>query len=120
MPFYEITYIARQEITEKDVEKLTNEVSTLIQSGGGKIIKTEYWGLRNFAYEMNKAKRGHYSLIGFEAPGAAIKEVERNMKLNENISRFLTVNVEKISREPSPIISNDNAEDEFELKIETQ
>jgi small subunit ribosomal protein S6 len=120
MAQYEITYIARQEIAENDVEKLTNEFTKLLEAGGGKIIKTEYWGLRNFAYEMNKAKRGHYTLIGVDSPAPAVKELERQMRLHENVTRYLTIAVEKVSRDPSPIISNDNTDDDFELKIEAQ
>jgi small subunit ribosomal protein S6 len=120
MPQYEITYIARQEIAENDVEKLTGEFSKLLETGGGKIIKTEYWGLRNFSYEMNKSKRGHYTLIGVDAPAPAVKELERQMRLHENVMRYLTIAVEKVSRDPSPIISNDNSDDDFELKIEAQ
>ena len=117
MPNYEITYIARQEIAENDVEKMTEEFSKLLASGGGKVIKTEYWGLRNFAYEIKKAKKGHYAFIGADAPAPIVKELERQMKLHENVVRQLTVKVDKISRDPSPIISNDN--EEFELKIDT-
>ncbi len=119
MALYEITYIARQEIAEKDVEKMTNDFSKALESGGGKIIKTEYWGLRSFAYEIKKAKKGHYTLIGCDAPAATVKELERNLRLHEDVVRHLTIAVEKISRDPSPIISNDN-DDEFELKIDTQ
>lgn len=118
MALYEIVYIARQEISENDVEKITEELTKLIQKDGGKILKTEYWGLRSFAYEIKKAKKGHYTLIGVEAPADAIKELERNMRLHENIVRSLTVRVEKISREPSAIMQN-NADDDFELKIDT-
>jgi small subunit ribosomal protein S6 len=116
MPNYEITYIARQEIAENDVEKMTEEFSKMLATGGGKVIKTEYWGLRNFAYEIKKAKKGHYAFIGVDAPAAIVKELERQMKLHENVVRQLTVKVEKISREPSAIISDEA--DDFELKID--
>ena len=117
MALYEIVYIARQEIQENDVEKIGEELAKILEKDGGKVLKTEYWGLRSFSYEMKKAKKGHYSLIGVEAPPVAIKELERNMKLHEHIVRFLTVRVNKISREPSAIMSN--ADDDFELKIDT-
>lgn len=118
MALYEIVYIARQEISENDVEKINEEFTKLLEKNQGKILKTEYWGLRNFAYEIKKAKKGHYSLIGVDAPPATVKELERNMRLHENVVRFLTVRVNKISREPSAIMQN-NVEDDFELKIET-
>jgi small subunit ribosomal protein S6 len=118
MALYEIVYIARQEISENDVEKITEEFSKLIEKDGGKVLKTEYWGLRSFSYEIKKAKKGHYTLLGVEAPAEAIKELERNMRLHENVVRNLTVRVSKISREPSSIMQN-NADDDFELKIDT-
>ena len=118
MALYEIVYIARQEISENDVEKVTEEFTKLLEKDGAKILKTEYWGLRSFSYEIKKAKKGHYTLIGVDAPPEAIKEVERNMRLHENVVRNLTVRVEKISREPSSIMQN-NADDDFELKIDT-
>ena len=118
MPLYEITYIVRQELTENDVEKITGELTKLLEKEGGKVVKSEYWGLRAFAYEMKKARRGHYELIAVDAPAAAVKELERNMRLHENITRFLTVRVEKISREPSPIMQA-AGDDDFDLKIDT-
>jgi len=117
MPNYEITYIARQEISENDVEKITDGFTKLLSDNGGKVIKTEYWGLRNFTYEIKKAKNGHYAFMGVDAPAPAVKELERNMKLHENVVRFLTIKVDKISREPSAIIRTD-VEDDFELKID--
>lgn len=118
MALYEIVYIARQEISENDVEKVTEEFTKLLEKNEAKVLKTEYWGLRNFSYEMKKSKKGHYSLIGVDAPSAAVKELERNMRLHEHVIRSLTIRVNKISREPSAIMQN-NVEDDFELKIET-
>jgi small subunit ribosomal protein S6 len=117
MPNYEITYIARQEITEGEVEKITDSFGKLLSDQGGKVIKTEYWGLKNFTFEIKKAKSGHYAFMGVDASAPAIKELERNMKLHENVLRFLTIKVDKISREPSAIMKTDEADD-FELKIE--
>lgn len=118
MALYEIVYIARQEISENDVEKVTEEFSKLLEKNGGKILKTEYWGLRAFSYEIKKAKKGHYTLIGVDAPAGAVKELERSMRLHEQVVRSLTIRVNKISREPSAIMQN-NADDDFELKIDT-
>ncbi len=117
MTNYEITYIARQEITESDVEKMTDSFTKLLSDLGGKVIKTEYWGLRNFTYLIKKSKSGHYAFMGVDAPSPAVKELERNLKLHENVLRHLTVKVEKISRDPSPII-NPDTDDDFELKLD--
>ncbi len=117
MALYEIVYIARQEIPETEVEKITDEFSKILEKNKGKVLKTEYWGLRQFAYEIKKAKKGHYTLIGIDAPAEAVKELERNIRLHENVVRHLTVSVNKISREPSAIMQN-NADDDFELKID--
>ncbi len=118
MALYEIVYIARQEISENDVEKITEEFSKLLEKLKGKVLKTEYWGLRSYAYEIKKAKKGHYTLIGVDAPPEAIKELERNMRLHENVIRNLTVRVNQISREQSSTMQN-NVENDFELKIDT-
>ena len=110
MSIYEITYIARQEITEKDVEAITKTFADLISKEGGKILKTEYWGLREFAYEIKKAKKGHYAHIVAEAASSIIKEANRQMRLHEDILRELTVVVNEFNKEPSAILNKEEDE----------
>jgi len=105
MPLYESTFIARQDISSADVDKLTEQFSGIITAGGGKIIKTEYWGLRSLAYKVKKNKKGHYVMLGIEASPAALKEMERNIGLNEDVIRHLTVRVEEIEKSQSPVMT---------------
>lgn len=108
MPLYESTFIARQDISLADVERLTKEFSSIIETNGGKVVKQEQWGLRNLAYIINKNKKGHYVFFGLDAPAAAVKEMERKLGLNEDVIRHLTVRVEAISKEPSAILQSNS------------
>lgn len=112
MPIYETVLIARQDLNPQQVEKLTNDFADIIKREKGKVLKTEQWGLRNFAYKINKAKKGHYTLIETDCEPAALHEMERNIRLHEDVVRHLTTRLEVPSKGPSVIIdkNNDNAE----------
>ncbi len=112
MPIYETVLIARQDLNPQQVEKLTTDFTDILKKQGGKVLKTEQWGLRTFAYKINKAKKGHYTLIESDAPPAAVLEMERNMRLNEDVVRHLTTRLEAPTKGPSVIIdkNNDNAD----------
>ena len=105
MPLYEHVYIARQDISPAQVESLTDQLQSIVKDNGGKIAKHEYWGLRNMQYKIKKNRKGHYTLMNIEAPAAAITELERQMKINEDILRFLTLRVEEHDTDPSPVMS---------------
>ena len=107
MPLYESIFIARQDVPTTQVEALTKIFSDIVEKDGGKIVKTEAWGLRNLAYRINKNKKGHYVLMALDAPPAAIAEMERNMKLNEDVLRYMTVRVEQHEAGPSAILRKD-------------
>ncbi len=104
MPLYESIFIARQDVATTQVEALAKAFSDIIVKDGGKVTKTEPWGLRNLAYRINKNKKGHYVLMNIDAPPAAIAEMERNMKLNEDVLRFMTIRVEEHEAGPSAIL----------------
>ena len=108
MPIYETVLIARQDLNVAQVEKLTSDFTEILKKEGGKVLKTEQWGLRTFAYKINKAKKGHYTLIESDAPPAAVLEMERNMRLNEDVVRHLTTRLEEASKGPSVIIDKNN------------
>ncbi|WPY00335.1 30S ribosomal protein S6 [Candidatus Trichorickettsia mobilis] len=112
MAFYESVFIIRQDISSSDVDKIIDDFTKIAKDNGSTIIKTEYWGLRTLAYEINNNTKGHYVFLGLEAKAAAIQEMERKMKLSENIIRFLTINVESISSEPSPILKSKHIDSE--------
>jgi small subunit ribosomal protein S6 len=101
MPLYEHVFLARQDISTQQVEALTKEYSDVITSGGGKVGKTEYWGLKSLAHKIKKNRKAHYSLINIEAPPAAVAEMERLMGLSTDVIRFLTIKVEEHETEPS-------------------
>jgi len=112
MTFYELTFIIRQDISSVDVDKIINEFTNIINENSGKVVKTEYWGVRPLAYEIANNKKGHYVFFGLEAAPSVIQEVERKMKLSENIIRFLTIKVDEIAKEPSPILRGKYSESE--------
>jgi len=112
MPLYETVFIARQDISAKQVEDLASNFSKIVNDNGGETKRTESWGLRNLAYRIKKNRKGHYTLFHFDAPFKAIAEMERNMKLNEDILRFMTVRIEKLPEGPSAILKQSDDSDE--------
>ncbi len=105
MPLYEHIFIARQDISPAQVEGLTETLQKVITENGGKIAKSEYWGLRSLQYKIKKNRKGHYSLFNIEAPAAVVHELERQEKINEDILRSLTIRVEAHDETPSPVLS---------------
>lgn len=104
MPFYETVFIARQDLSEAQVKDLTDGYQKIITEAGGKIHKIENWGLRNLAYRINKNRRGHYVLIESDVEAPAIHEMERTMRLNEDILRYMTTREDALSTGPSIIM----------------
>ena len=114
MAFYESVVIARPELTEVQVDKLVNDLSEIITKDKGKIIKIEKWGLRSFAYKINKNKKGHYFMLNLDSAPSTIFEYERKMRINEDIIRFLTLKIEEVDEKPSILsIDNDNSSAEL-------
>ena len=99
---YEHVFIARQDITPQRAQALIEEFSATIAEQGGNVAKTEYWGLCNLAYQIKKNRKGHYMLLNIEASHTAITEMERQMKLHDDILRFLTLRVDEHDPNPSP------------------
>jgi small subunit ribosomal protein S6 len=94
MALYEHMLIARQDISAQAVDALATHLKTIIENEGGKVEKQEYWGLRTLAYRIKKNRKGHYVLLNLNAPSKAITELERQLKINEDVLRFITVRVE--------------------------
>jgi small subunit ribosomal protein S6 len=105
MPLYECVLIARSEITQQQADAVADAVTTQLEADGGSVKKREYWGLRSLAYRIKKNRKGHYMLLGLDAPSPAVVEMERQLGLNEDVLRFLTIRVDDISEEPSVILS---------------
>ena len=112
MSLYESTFITRPELSRQDIAKLVESITAIITSGGGKVVKDEYWGLRTLAYKINKSRRGHYVMLGIDALAPAVKEMERNLGHNEDVVRQLTVRVNEISKEPSAMMQQSKAREE--------
>ena len=108
MSLYECVIIARQDVATTQVETLVEEFAAVIAANGGTVAKKEFWGLRNIAYRMKKNRKGHYVLLNIDAPSAAVKELERQMSINEDILRYLTIRVEELEEGPSAVLQNKN------------
>jgi small subunit ribosomal protein S6 len=104
MALYESVFIARQDISSAQTEALTEQFSQIVVDNGGTVSKKEYWGLKSLAFRIKKNRKGHYVLLNIDAPSAAVIEMERNMHLNEDVLRYLTVKVEELEEGPSAIM----------------
>ncbi len=116
MPYYETVLIARQDLTEAQVKDLTKSLTGIVEKQGGKVIKTEQWGLRNLAYKINKSRKGHYTLMEIEAQGPAIHELERNMRLNEDVMRYMTIRLEAPTEGPSVMMDKGGRDSDDDRK----
>jgi small subunit ribosomal protein S6 len=105
MPLYETVLIARSEITQAQADAVADAATAQIEADGGAVKKREYWGLRSLAYRIKKNRKGHYILLGLDAPSPVVQEMERQLTLNEDVLRFMTIRVEEITEEPSVILS---------------
>ena len=105
MPYYEHVVMSRQDISPQQAEALNDTIKHLIEEGGGHIAKIEYWGLRNLTYRVKKNRKAHYSLLAIDAPAPAVKEMERQLSINEDVIRFMTIRVEELDLELSPILA---------------
>ena len=105
MPLYECVFIARNDVTQQQVETVADTIGTDLETEGGTVQKREYWGLRSLAYRVKKNRKGHYMLLGLDAKPDFITEMERRLSLNEDVLRFMTLRVEEITEEPSAILS---------------
>lgn len=108
MPLYESVFIARQDISAAQAEALADDIAQIITDNGGTVAKREYWGLRNLAYRIKKNRKGHYVLLNLDAPAAAVQEMERVMRFNEDVLRTLTVRVEELEEGPSAVLQQKN------------
>jgi small subunit ribosomal protein S6 len=101
VPLYEHVFLARQDISQAQVDALVKEYGEVITEGGGKIGKTEYWGVKPLAYKIKKNRKAHFSLMNIDAPPPAVAEMERRMTLSPDVIRFLTIRVDAHEAEPS-------------------
>jgi small subunit ribosomal protein S6 len=101
MPLYEHVFMARQDVTSQQVETMVDQYRGVIEQNGGTVEKTEMWGVKSLAYRIKKNRKAHFAMFGLDAPPAAVTEMERQMHINEDVLRFMTIRVEKLDAEPS-------------------
>lgn len=106
MPFYENIFIARQDVTAAQVEGLTELFAGIVAAQGGSVTKREYWGLKSLSYRVRKNRKGHYVLMNIDAPAGAVTEMERNMRIHEDVIRHLTVRVDALEEGPSAMLQS--------------
>jgi small subunit ribosomal protein S6 len=104
MPLYEHVYLARQDLSAQQVEELTTQISGVVEQMGGKVAKNEYWGVKSLTYRIKKNRKAHMTLLNIDAPPAAINEIERQERINEDVIRYLTVRVEALEEGPSAMM----------------
>ncbi|HEU0133767.1 MAG TPA: 30S ribosomal protein S6, partial [Allosphingosinicella sp.] len=104
MPLYEHVFIARQDLAQAQVDALAEAATGIIETAGGKVVKTETWGLRSLAYRIAKNRKGHYVMLDFDAPPAAVAELERQTQINEDVIRYMTVRVDAHEQGPSAMM----------------
>ena len=112
MPLYEHIFLARQDVSPQQVEELTNTLTSVIDQNGGKVTKNEYWGLKSLSYRIKKNRKAHYSLLNIDAPAPAVAEMERQMRINEDILRFMTVRVDELEEGPSAMLQKRDRDDD--------
>jgi small subunit ribosomal protein S6 len=111
MALYEHIFLARQDVSAQQVEEMTAQMTEVLTSGGGKVTKNEYWGVKTLSYRIRKNRKAHYSLLNIDAPHAAIAEMERQMRINEDILRFLTIRVDELEEGPSAMMQKRDRDD---------
>jgi small subunit ribosomal protein S6 len=104
MPLYEHVFLARQDASTQQVEELTTQMTGIVEGAGGKVTKTENWGVRSLTYRMNKNRKAHFVLLNIDGPAAIVSEIERQERINEDIIRYLTVRVDEHEEGPSAMM----------------
>jgi len=112
MRFYETVFVARQDVTSNQVETLAQHYTAIIKAHGGEVSKTEFCGLRSLAYPIKKNKKGHYILLNIAVQADAIKEMERQMNLSEDVLRYLTIRVDELDNAPSALMQTRHYRDD--------
>ena len=110
MPLYEHVFLARQDLSQAQVDALAAAATEIVENGKGKVTKTETWGLKSLAYKIDRNRKAHFVLLNIEAPGDVVAELERQNRINEDIIRWLTVSVEEHETGPSAMMRKQDRE----------
>jgi len=114
MPLYEHVFLARQDASAQQVEDLTKQFQGVIEGLGGKVTKNEYWGVKSLSFRIRKNRKAHFTFLNVDAPPAAINEIERQERLNEDVLRFMTVRVDELEEGPSVMMRKADREERGE------
>ena len=112
MALYEHVFISRQDLSNAQAEGLIEHFSAVLSDNDGKVIDQEYWGLKTMAYKINKNRKGHYAFLKSDAPSSAVQEMERLMRLHEDVMRVMTILVDEHEEGPSVVIQAKSAKEE--------
>jgi small subunit ribosomal protein S6 len=111
MPLYEHVFLVRQDVGPQQVEELVAQFKGTIEEGGGSVAKTEMWGVKSLAFRIRKNRKAHFTLLNIDAPSAAVKEMERQMGINEDVLRFITIKVDEHEEGPSAMLQRRDRDD---------
>jgi small subunit ribosomal protein S6 len=111
MALYEHVFLARQDVSAQQVETMTEQFKGIIEAAGGTISKIEYWGVKSLAYRIKKNRKAHFALLNISSPAAGVAEMERQMKINEDVVRFMTIKVEALEEGPSAMMQRREREE---------
>jgi len=111
MALYEHVFLARQDVSSQQVEALVDQFKQIVEQAGGKVAKVEPWGLKSLTYRIQKNRKAHFTLMNLDAPAAAIAEVERQERINEDVIRFLTIRVDEHEEGPSAMLRKSDRDD---------
>ncbi|MCC6982877.1 MAG: 30S ribosomal protein S6 [Bauldia sp.] len=114
MPLYEHVFLSRQDVSGQQVEALTDQFKGIIEAGGGSVAKVEQWGIKSLSFRIKKNRKAHYTLMNIDAPPAAVAEMERQMGINEDVIRHLTLRVDELETEPSAMMQRRDRSDRDE------
>ncbi len=112
MPLYEHVFIARQDVSAQQVDQMSDGFKSILEENGGTVSMVESWGLRSLAYKIKKNRKGHYVRLNIDAPHEAVSEMERQMRIHDDVLRFLTVRVDELDPNPAALLSSRGGRDD--------
>ena len=101
MALYEHVFLARQDLSQAQVDALAAQATEIVETNAGKVTKTETWGLKNLAYKIDRNRKAHFVMLNIDAPGAVVEELERQTRINEDVIRYMTIRVDEHEEGPS-------------------
>ena len=111
MPLYEHVFLARQDVSGQQVEALVEQFKSVIEQNGGKVAKVEPWGLKSLTFRIRKNRKAHFTVMNIDAPPAAVSEMERQQRINEDVLRVLTIRVDELEEGPSAMLQKRDRDD---------